>query len=534
MLSKKKKLPSWAIFPIIGVLILITIIISLFTSNTPKHQNVTLNVVEVSTGTVQEVYNTSGLIESEQTKTYYSPVTAPIASNHSIVGQPVKSGDVLITYDTSSLERDNQQAILNLQSAKNASEATRAQNAKAIDAANAANAAAAEQINALAETVNTLATQVNEAYHIFQQNQANAASMTNELNTQRQTLQQKIEEKKQILTQNQAVIDSVETGYAGLRYEAEQLKQQLSKDPTFSLDESQQALVDAFDNYDIALAQKSTAQAELEQLEEQLNSLVDPTVDDAGYSQLKAQYDAAYAQWQSALATNSTVQTETGMTSSELTNLDISDNLAELAALTPAELVAKGQEGIKADMNGVIASVELGQTNLASQGMPLVTIASTDQVRVKIEISPDDYSKFKTGTEAEITIGEHKYKGVLSSIDKIAMPNSKGNSVIGGEIHITNPDSEICIGASAKISMVLAQSKDVLVVPTEVINLSSEGDFVYIIEDGIVKKCPVEVGTTSTSQAEILSGLKEGDQVVSDLNTDIKEGMTATALSSKK
>ena len=70
---------------------------------------------------IKEVYNSSGTIESENTKTYYSPVTAPIANLNAKVGQIVQAGDLLVTFDTTNLERDNQQAQLNLQSAYNTS-----------------------------------------------------------------------------------------------------------------------------------------------------------------------------------------------------------------------------------------------------------------------------------------------------------------------------------------------------------------------------------------------------------------------------
>ena len=77
--------------------------------------------------------------------------------------------------------------------------------------------------------------------------------------------------------------------------------------------------------------------------------------------------------------------------------------------------------------------------------------------------------------------------------------------------------------------MTVSEANDVLVVPTEVINTSSDGDFVYVIENGTVLKKPVELGTASTTQIEIKSGLKKGDKVVNDLNVDIKEGMKAVA-----
>ncbi|WP_333792120.1 efflux RND transporter periplasmic adaptor subunit, partial [Muricomes intestini] len=256
-------------------------------------------------------------------------------------------------------------------------------------------------------------------------------------------------------------------------------------------------------------------------------------VDDAGYNELNAQLETVYAQWEAAYNAASAPSADAGMSSAELEGLVISDNLAELTALSPAELVAKGKEGMAADMDGVIASVGLLETNTATQGMAMFTVASTEKVRVKIEVSPDDYDKIKVGNKAEITIGQYKYQGTLTKVNKIALNNEKGNPVIGAEIHIDNPDENVCIGAAAKISMTVAESSDVLLVPTEVINTSSEGDFVYVIKDGVVKKKPVELGTASTTKIEVKSGLKKGDQVVNDLNVDIKDGMKATASEKK-
>ena len=221
------------------------------------------------------------------------------------------------------------------------------------------------------------------------------------------------------------------------------------------------------------------------------------------------------------------------MPSSELENLDISDNLAELAALTPEELLEKGREGMKADMNGVISSVDALQSNSAAQGVALFTIADTEHVRVKIEISPDGYEKMQPGIEAEVTLAGNTYKGTLTDVDKIALPNAKGTSVIGARIRIEDPDENICIGATAKVKMTVAESKNVIVVPTETVNASTDGDFVYVIENGMVKEKPVQLGTASATQVEIVEGLEEGDLVVNDLNVDIRPGMKAVANETK-
>lgn len=529
----KKKLPGWVIIPIVAVFAGIVVLASQLSKGGSKSQSTTLQVTAVSNGNIKEVYNASGKIESENTKTYYSPVTAPISKCNAVVGNPVKAGDVLISFDTTNLERDNQQAQLNLQSSLNSSKAAIAKNAQAIDAANAASAQAAEQANKLADKVNELAAQM-EAAKAKMDSESQAAQAVIQANQEeREKLQAQIDQYNAQMTEQKNLMDSLAIKLEALGEKAAviEAKDESSRTP------EEQSLLDTYNDtneaYKAAQDAYTQAEADLNKTTEQQNQIVDPEITDAGYAELSAKYDAAYAEWEAAYNAAAAPTPDTGMTSAERANLDISDNLAELSALTPAELVAKGKEGMKADMDGVVASVDVLQSNAATQGMAMFTIASTEKVRVKIEVSPDDYDKMKVGSKATITVGDYKYQGTLKKVNKIAIENAKGNPVIGAEIHIDNPDENLCIGATAKISMTVSEARDVLVVPTEVINTSSEGDFVYVIENGTVVKKPVELGTASTTQIEVKSGLKKGEKVVNDLNVDIKEGMKAVAAEKK-
>lgn len=525
--TPQKKLPAWVILPILVAVIFLAWGISLLAGGQKESGTGTvLNVAKAQKGTVKETYNSNGTIESENTKTYYSPVTAPIKECKAVVGQPVKSGDLLITFDTTNLERDNEQAQLTLQSSLNTSRATRAQNARAIDAANAASAQAAEQANALADEANALAEQVDAAYAQYQSNQQTAAQQTEQNAPRIQEIQIQIQGYEGTIAAADETIGAYERGYAGRQVE---INEALENVKNGTADAAQQQIVTDTENYEQALETKKETQVLLDEANSSLAALEVPAADDAGYAELQAQYEAKYAEWQAAYQAAGATAAETGMTSSELENLDISDNLAELAALTPEELLEKGKEGMKADMNGVIASVDALQTNSAAQGAALFTIADTEHVRVKIELSPDDYDKMKPGLEAEVTLAGNTYKGTLTDVDKIAVPNEKGTPVIGARIRIENPDENICIGATAKVNMTVAEAKNVVVVPTEAVNASTDGDFVYVIENGVVKEKPVQIGTASTTQVEVVEGLKEGDLVVNDLNVDIHPGMKAVA-----
>lgn len=523
--APKKKLPGWVIIPVLLVIVGVAVVGSLLGKGSASKSVTTLQVIGVKSGDVREVYNANGTVESENTKTYYSPVTASIINNYAVVGQLVKEGDLLITFDTADLERDNQQARLSLQSSRNSSAAARTQNARTIDAANAASAELANKANQLAQQVDALAAQLNNAQSTYEANLASATAG----NAQNQALRQQLQTQlSRVTSQMQAAENTLNTAILALngRMAEAQVAYNIAPDQRTDVEN---ALAQAFEDYNNSLASYNAFKNEADQLNGQLSAIIDGTADDAGYAALRPQYEAAYQQWQAAYEAAGGRTPETGMTSAELDNLNISDNLAELAALTPEELLQKAREGMKADMEGVIASVGVAQSNTVTQGMAVFSIASTKNVRVAIEVSPDDYDKLKIGNAVTVTVGRNQYRGQLTQVNKIATTNAKGVPVIGAQIRISNADENICIGASAKIVMTVAEAENVLVVPPEVVNASADGDFVYIIEDGIVKEQPVELGISSTTLVEIKSGLKKGDKVVNDFNVDIKPGMKAIA-----
>lgn len=144
--------------------------------------------------------------------------------------------------------------------------------------------------------MNTLAAQVDAANAQYQANLEAAGQQAQANETLRQQLETTITENEKIITANQSLIDSTDAGYAGKRadYDAAVAL------PEDQRTEEQKNLIRVFEAYDAAVAARDAAQAAVNDAQKQLDAIQDPDVDDAGYAELKAQYDAKYAEWQAA------------------------------------------------------------------------------------------------------------------------------------------------------------------------------------------------------------------------------------------
>lgn len=522
--AKKKKLPGWVIFPVLaGVLIIVFVIGNLAGGKQTK--TTSLAVEKVEKGEVKEVYTISGIVESEKTKTFYSPVTAPVAACNAKVGTAVKAGDMLIAYDTTDLEKNNQESQLQLQQTQAGNQSTMEQ---AAQAANAAAEAKQQAQSQAAAQIDSLRKQVSAAEGQVTQLQAQAAAEAAEMESILAARAPKEAELAQVQSELQQLTVAYETAQ-NEKDNFESLHQGVSEADKQKRLEELGTIIVAYPG------SKSSLENKISGIQAELDSMGTP-VAGAAQAELAAarqNLDTLRASLEQAQNTPVTGSTATEITGGQRRSMALTEDLAALSAMSIEELVQKGREGIKAEFDGVISDVQVSEGASAAQGTPLFTIASNQSVSVRLEVPSSDFDKLVVGNKATVKVGQKTYNGTVAEVDKIALNNVKGNPVLGARIHIDNPDDEIVIGVTAKATLNVADVQNVLNISNEAVNTGTEGDFVYIIKEGAVRKVNVELGIASNSRVEITSGLKEGDEVVTDASSDLKEGMSAVGVLEK-
>ena len=199
------------------------------------------------------------------------------------------------------------------------------------------------------------------------------------------------------------------------------------------------------------------------------------------------------------------------------------NNLSELESKSLEELIEEGRKGICAEFNGVISDKQVLDGAMVTQGMQLFTLQSIDQVNVEVTLSKNVYDKVKEGQTAEITFAGQTYQGTVKRISRIASSGMSGtnqaavsSASVMATVQINNPDENIFLGVDAKVKIFAAEAKDVLILPTEAVNIGKDGTFCWVNEDGIMKKRSITTGVTSDECAEITQGIDEGEQVIPD------------------
>lgn len=200
----------------------------------------------------------------------------------------------------------------------------------------------------------------------------------------------------------------------------------------------------------------------------------------------------------------------------------------ELQALKSAEVtdaMAQVSDGIKADFAGIVTGVKPVDGSNVENGGELFTVSSIEKVCVDVSFSKSDLEKIEEGQKAVATIAGKQYEGTVTRISRAAAKNEKGASIIQGEIHIDNPDTDLYLGVDARVMVEGNKAENVVMIPVEAINIGKDGSFVYVVTDGMVQKRMVTAGISSDEYTEIKKGLEVGEQVIISVDAGIEEGM---------
>ena len=540
-----------------------------------------IKVVKAVRDNVQQTVETSGMVVSEEQKTYFSPVNAKVDVADVKEGETVKAGTKLIEFDQKDLEREEKKAELNVKSGKLDMQNTLNKSAEAVQKQQNAQGNAAslkQQVAAQEDYIANIKARISQANTNAQvaaaqeearkQADATAAQAARaeavqkayaaaQKKYQNETLpayQTQLNTLADEMNQAQTTYNQTETDYqmAFQTWSSEQ-----SDENAAALDVAENARNDAqiaYQNaksaYEDYKTQKPAAPAmndvnseiisdgnEADSIfsdsaETVMNNGSDTTVT-ADTSALEAELEKAsntLAELQSRLSSQQAVAESdpSAVTAEEKEKMEITNNLSELDQMSAQELVEAAKKGIKADFNGVITKVSVVEGATTALGTELFTLQNTDKINVNVNVSKYDYDKLKEGQSADITLAGKTYEGEVTSISHVATQNEKGASLISADVRIKNPDDDIFLGVDAKVTIHAEEADDVVVLPSEVVNIGKDGSFCYVIENGVITRRDITTGISSDDYVEVTEGIKEGDEVIRDLGS-LEEGMQAEA-----
>ena len=231
----------------------------------------------------------------------------------------------------------------------------------------------------------------------------------------------------------------------------------------------------------------------------------------------------------------------------EMEDAEISLATAEASMLSAQANYNKAQQNmdyakIVSPVSGTVISkeVEQGQTVAASFSTPTLFKIAEDLRLMQIEasVSEADIGKIKYDMNAKFTVDAYPSDTFTGKVKQIRLsPTTEQNVVMYTVIiEVPNEDKRLLPGMTAFVTVLTAEKKDILRIPNTTIqfkpsaalrqkmdgerprNLKANQGVVYTFdaEKGMIKPHVIELGLTDVMYAEVIDGIKEGEQVISE------------------
>ena len=178
-------------------------------------------------------------------------------------------------------------------------------------------------------------------------------------------------------------------------------------------------------------------------------------------------------------------------------------------------------------INGVISERLVNVGEVASAGMPLVSIVDISQLRAVANVPVKDAETIKLGRPARVAGPDGDIAGTVAVVSPSANANA---TTVEVWVQIPNPGERLKPGATARVSIIAETIQNTLVVPAAALLNGDSGrqKVMVVSSDSVAHERMVAVGVRQGDRVQILSGVQQGDQVVTSggLGLDDKAKVT--------
>jgi HlyD family secretion protein len=209
----------------------------------------------------------------------------------------------------------------------------------------------------------------------------------------------------------------------------------------------------------------------------------------------------------------------------------------QLAAAKGKYLGAQAQlsySEIHSPIDGVITDRPLFPGELAAANQPLLTVMDTSKLIAKAHIAAAQAALLKAGDPAQIKLPGNDLD-VEGRVTLVSPALDPGSTTIEVWVEASKPNSAIKPGMTVTVSMTARTVNDAIVVPAAALQKNAD-DVQYVLVagvDGVAHARNVETGIRATDAVQIVSGVNEGDAVITSGGYGLPDGTAVKIATSK-
>ncbi|MBR6457220.1 MAG: efflux RND transporter periplasmic adaptor subunit [Bacteroidales bacterium] len=187
---------------------------------------------------------------------------------------------------------------------------------------------------------------------------------------------------------------------------------------------------------------------------------------------------------------------------------------------------------LKSPLDGVITARNYDQGDMYSMSSPLFVVQQINPLKALVSVSEKDYSLLKKGVKAEIVTEALPGKVFDGQVALVHPTIDAATHTVTAEIYIPNAARELRPGMYGSAKVIFGSASRVLIPDSAIVKQQGSGvKAVFVLgADNTVTMRVVELGRHLNDQYEVLSGLDEGETIVTSGQSTLRNGTKVNVL----
>ncbi len=185
-----------------------------------------------------------------------------------------------------------------------------------------------------------------------------------------------------------------------------------------------------------------------------------------------------------------------------------------------------GYSLLYADKPGVISAIKAEIGQVMSAGQTVITIVQDGDREVEISVPENRIKDLQLGQELGVTFWALPNATVLGKVREIAPMADPTTRTYKVRVSLPNPPAEIKLGMTATVSLAGSSTADSLEIPLTAIYQNGDAPSVWILDGDTVTLQPIKLGQMNDKQIQVLEGLQQGEQIVTNGVHKLRQGQT--------
>lgn len=183
-----------------------------------------------------------------------------------------------------------------------------------------------------------------------------------------------------------------------------------------------------------------------------------------------------------------------------------------------------------ADVDGVVTGIDAEVGQVVAAGSPVVRVAKTGELDVVVGIPEDKINNIRRMSDVKVRMWANQAEVITAKLRELSPIADPVTRTFTAKVALSPEVKDVRLGMTAMVSFGMKNPQAMVRLPLTALLQEKNVNSVWVVESGVVKLVPVQLGGTAGEDVLIASGVNSGQMVVTAGVNLLKNGQKVKIL----